>query len=81
MTTVGLTTTFTPPPECLSDVYRYNANQLLGPMTSDCYPPGWNNATSTFWSPGICPSGYTTACIAANTVNTFTETIATCCPT
>lgn len=81
MATFNLTTTFTPPSECLTDVYRYNDNQLLGPMTSICYPVGWTNTSTTFYSPGICPSGYTTACISANTANTVTETIATCCPT
>ncbi|MCJ1261442.1 hypothetical protein MMC22_001306 [Lobaria immixta] len=50
-------------------------------MTSDCYPQGWTNTSTAFYSPGICPSGYTTACITAKTANTVTETLATCCPT
>ncbi|MCJ1356986.1 MAG: hypothetical protein MMC33_006982 [Icmadophila ericetorum] len=49
-------------------------------MTAACYPQGWTNTSTAFYSPGICPSGYTTACITANTAGTVTETIATCCP-
>ncbi|MCJ1461625.1 hypothetical protein MMC07_000222 [Pseudocyphellaria aurata] len=80
MSTFPLTTTFSPPPNCLKDVYRYNDNQLLGPMSSNCYPQGWTNSTTAVYSPGICPAGYTTACISAITANTVTETVATCCP-
>ncbi|KAG7002009.1 hypothetical protein G7Y79_00029g063050 [Physcia stellaris] len=73
-------TTFTPPPNCLSNTYRYGDNQLVGPMASSCYPSGWTNTSTTYYSPAACPSGYTTACITANTANTITETVATCCP-
>ena len=80
MTTSTLFRTFTPPPECLSNTYRYGHNQLVGPMTSTCYPSGWTNASTTYYSPGVCPSGYTTACITGNTAGSVTETVATCCP-
>ncbi|CAK7223355.1 hypothetical protein SBRCBS47491_005180 [Sporothrix bragantina] len=44
--------------------------------TSDCFPPGWSDASTAYYSPGICPSGYTEAC--QSVVNS--ETRATCCP-
>lgn len=44
--------------------------------TSACFPPGWSDATSAFYSPGICPLGYTEACSQV----VGTETRATCCP-
>ncbi|RYO91962.1 hypothetical protein DL766_002315 [Monosporascus sp. MC13-8B] len=33
-----------------------------------------------YYSPGICPSGYTEACSRANSVGTVTEWAYTCCP-
>ncbi|CAK7562543.1 MAG: hypothetical protein SEPTF4163_000391 [Sporothrix epigloea] len=45
--------------------------------TSDCLPSGWASSTGAYFSPGICPSGYTQACQNV----TGSETRATCCPT
>ncbi|CAK7273609.1 hypothetical protein SEPCBS119000_005748 [Sporothrix epigloea] len=45
--------------------------------TSDCLPSGWGTASDAYFSPGICPTGYTQACQNV----TGSETVATCCPT
>lgn len=84
LTVTALTTTFTPPPPCLSDYHHYSYNssdvyQFLGPPHSDCFPQGWASASQWF-SPGICPSGYEIATLAAVTTESTTETQAVCCP-
>lgn len=95
MSSVGsLTTSFSPLPSCLTDYYRINASisttmngQIStyaylqrGPTsTSDCVPSGFA-PTGVYYSPGICPSGYTQACSNVVTAGTVTETQATCCP-
>ncbi|KAI2617501.1 hypothetical protein GGR54DRAFT_209272 [Hypoxylon sp. NC1633] len=88
-----LTDTFTPASECntvisgkvhtqtLDDgnttTYKYHS---LGPSaTSSCYPPGFE-APSGFYSPGICPSGWESACGSIETIGSATETRAMCCP-
>jgi hypothetical protein len=82
MSTPALTTAFIPSPSCLSDLYFYQPTNFyisLGPpSTSDCLPSGW--ALSGYFSPGICPSGYTIACSSSNSLDLLTETVATCCP-
>jgi len=65
---VPLTTIFTPPAGCVTPI------QFSHQLTStSCAPPFlspvWYNAG--FYSPGVCPSGYTIGCPAA----TFTESI------
>jgi hypothetical protein len=82
VTSIPLTTTFTPSPSCLSDYYTFSSGELsLGPpQTSDCLPSGWK-PTSQYFSPGLCPSGYTIACSTVVSIDTLTETQATCCPT
>ncbi|PLB46485.1 hypothetical protein P170DRAFT_511244 [Aspergillus steynii IBT 23096] len=53
----------------------------LGPSTaSDCMPPDWSTGTDAYYSPGVCPTGYTEACSNLVSVGTVTETRATCCP-
>jgi hypothetical protein len=95
MSAVGsLTTTFTPSPSCLTDIYKFNASSAvtvsgqlsslvyiqLGPTsTSDCVPSSFA-PSGAYYSPGICPSGYTQACKGIVTSGTVTETQATCCP-
>ncbi|KAK0900572.1 hypothetical protein LTR02_009116 [Friedmanniomyces endolithicus] len=74
-----MTATFTPPPDCLSDVYLYGGDQLLGAQTPSCFPPDWSSLTTVFYSPGVCPSGYWTACSSVVTAETIIETHATCC--
>jgi hypothetical protein len=86
-----LTTTFTPPHGCLAttDIFIvWNSNtpgqcQVLG-QTPDgsktCLPPGYTPGASYFFSPGLCPSGYVTACSTVNSIGSLTETAVTCCP-
>ncbi|KAI1471659.1 uncharacterized protein F4812DRAFT_187933 [Daldinia caldariorum] len=94
MTDLGpLTTTFTPASGCNSilsgivytqtlpdgntSTHKYHS---LGPSaTSECYPPGFE-PESGFYSPGICPSGWWSACGTVDAIATVTETRATCCP-
>ena len=91
-----LTTIFTPPAGCLDpnniiDVWTTVCNygpasceyQLLGqppdsPKT--CMPPSYNPSGNNYYSPGLCPSGYVTACSSVNSIGSLTETVATCCP-
>ena len=49
------------------------------PSTSDCLPPGYVPSTDTFYA-GPCPLGYSTACIHTKSLDIYTVTIATCCP-
>ncbi|KAN0079615.1 hypothetical protein V8E54_004829 [Elaphomyces granulatus] len=89
-TVLALTTTFVPPPPCLTDVYLYHQTgstrpiatyyeyDLGPPDTSDCFPSGWE--ATAYFSPGVCPLGYNIACSSHNSIGTLTETTATCCP-
>lgn len=57
-----------------------------GPLASktDCFPSGYDAAApSQYYSPGICPHGYTAACFSSEVLapGTATETAYTCCPT
>ena len=53
-----------------------------GPMsTQGCYPSSYSPGPADYYSPGLCPSGYTSACTSLNSIGTVTETIHTCCPT
>ncbi|KAH6714058.1 hypothetical protein BKA61DRAFT_55400 [Leptodontidium sp. MPI-SDFR-AT-0119] len=89
----ALTTTFTPSPSCLSYLYATsgtnNNNQPyvvvnLGPPTdySTCFPSGWATNSMSYFSPGICPYGYTSACSTLGFLPTITsgETTVICCP-
>jgi len=89
-----LTTTFTAPSSCslisvdldgspipTSTTY-YNYVGLVWPSPLDCFPSGYPNALtdrfSNYYSPGICPSGWT-----AYPTSNFpdpAETTALCCP-
>ncbi|PMD47787.1 subtilisin-like protein [Hyaloscypha variabilis F] len=96
MAVPALTTTFTPSPSCLVDLYQYPYTsitcyegtipvscqyvQLGPPSTSACFPPGWSPASTIYFSPGICPSGYGVACAETIVTGTLPETRATCCP-
>ncbi|KAF8860665.1 hypothetical protein BDZ45DRAFT_304603 [Acephala macrosclerotiorum] len=74
----ALTTTFTPAASCTNDFYtntESNWYSIGGPLASQCFPSGWAS-TSQYFSPGICPDGYTQACSSLNGA----ETRATCCP-
>lgn len=58
-----------------------------GPLASlaSCFPSGYDAAATgagAYYSPGLCPSGYTAACSSTGVVSaTATETAFTCCPT
>ncbi|UNI17713.1 hypothetical protein JDV02_004035 [Purpureocillium takamizusanense] len=87
----ALTTTFTPESSCLVDLYKYdytgslvdchstrcNYFQLGGSSSSSaCFPSGWTEVPTRYFSPGVCPSGYQVACSSI----VGSETRATCCP-
>ncbi|ETS79277.1 hypothetical protein PFICI_09130 [Pestalotiopsis fici W106-1] len=50
-------------------------------LTSSCMPGGYTRAPQYYYSPGVCPSGYTPACSASLTTDSAVTTLATCCPT
>ncbi|KAJ5619838.1 hypothetical protein N7510_003822 [Penicillium lagena] len=85
-----LTTTFVPPSTCISDTYLASSGcttgicdglwMNLGPgpqSTGACLPSSWS--PYSYYSPGVCPSGYS---IAYSSVGSGDdpETFATCCP-
>ncbi|KAL2757382.1 hypothetical protein ACRALDRAFT_1060773 [Sodiomyces alcalophilus JCM 7366] len=88
----SLTTTFVPPERCTdrNDIYNIYSTvgegvgpyQLQGPIDiRNCYPPGYDPIRGAYFSPGICPEGFTVACSKLVSVGALTETIHTCCPT
>lgn len=68
--------------QCTAGTSTFDCRYLhLGPRpTTACEPPGWKPGTSIFFSPGVCPSGYSEACSNVITAGIVTETRATCCP-
>jgi len=78
----ALTTTFAPAPSCTADFYTEGIYYSIGgPSPSQCFPSGWASL-SQYFSPGVCPEGYTQACSKmVVTGGTKIETQATCCPT
>lgn len=51
----------------------------LGPANPlECLPRGW--ASTSYFSPGICPSGYVIAAKSTAQAGSAVETRATCCP-
>ncbi|KAK7744854.1 hypothetical protein SLS53_003087 [Cytospora paraplurivora] len=84
MTNLGpLTTTYTATgANCQSTFWAANNDnawlQYGQPVTAECVPSKFKPFEDYYYSPGICPSGYTYACEAG--VGTST-TQATCCPT
>ncbi|KAJ4421136.1 hypothetical protein N0V82_003900 [Gnomoniopsis sp. IMI 355080] len=93
MTNLGaLTTTFSAPSSCASSTGISIVGcgdgcvwWAEGPvdLTSSypCYPSFYNPTLSHYYSPGVCPSGYTAACQSITKSSTVTETVQTCCPT
>ncbi|KAI0882651.1 uncharacterized protein GGS22DRAFT_169991 [Annulohypoxylon maeteangense] len=84
----ALTTTFTPPADCTASSALYWVNTastfywLHGqPGQSSCFPDSYSPYQNQYYSPGVCPVGYTRACESISTGgdNSFT-TRATCCP-
>lgn len=87
---IPLTTLFTPPAWC--DSHSWVSSDCPGTNTctgiynivrateTECYPSGWQ-ASATYFSPGICPSGYSTGTNILSYIGASgTETRATCCP-
>ncbi|KAJ6007892.1 hypothetical protein N7540_011868 [Penicillium herquei] len=83
-----LTTTFVPPTECTTDTYDISWSQssgytwwwesLGGQDWSTCFPSQYE--PTSYFSPGICPEGYTAAGESQVTSGSEVETRATCCP-
>jgi len=88
MSVPALTTIFTPASSCLYEMAQFDGSSfgtlLLGPdpTPTECYPKGWQPVSTFYFSPGICPSGFTTACTTSliSSSGQVTETVATCCP-
>ncbi|RYP89638.1 hypothetical protein DL770_004216 [Monosporascus sp. CRB-9-2] len=90
MSRIGaLTTTFTPPAACATSTGLYLVDcgedcsyHAKGPLeTTACYPSGYDPQLGNgYYSPGICPSGYTEACSRSDSLGTVTEWAYTCCP-
>ncbi|KAI6084812.1 hypothetical protein F4821DRAFT_242008 [Hypoxylon rubiginosum] len=90
MTNLGpLTTIFTPSgTDCTSTFLGFVDDNgwiqygVGGGASSACLPTSFKPFASYFYSPGICPSGYTSACQAqiSPSTGTASETEATCCP-
>lgn len=85
-----LTTTFTPPGQGCEDsteLYRIitttGAEYLVqGPRDyKKCLPSSFQPMRDAYYSPGVCPSGYTVACSKESVAGDVTETYQTCCPT
>jgi hypothetical protein len=76
-------TTYTPPATAAVTTLGTHFYVSLGPAQTSsattCLPAGWAPA-SQYFSPGICPSGYSMASSTFNTTGAVTETQALCCP-
>jgi hypothetical protein len=85
MSVGSLTTTFTPPASCLESFSTTLWNlsfYLAEPTTTQgCMPDNFQFSSTNFYSPGICPVGYVTACQHLNVIGTLSETVVTCCLT
>ncbi|KAH7311318.1 hypothetical protein B0I35DRAFT_481297 [Stachybotrys elegans] len=85
----SLTTTFTRPTDACSDstdIYRIVTREgsghfVQGPIELEsCFPENYNPNRSAYYSPGVCPDGYTIACSRTSSSGSATETYHTCCP-
>ncbi|EJT82413.1 hypothetical protein GGTG_02386 [Gaeumannomyces tritici R3-111a-1] len=93
-TNIGpLTATFTPPAGCLQQIYGtatteirgtastgYKWHILGGTSAGDCYPQNFVPGPTAYYSPAVCPSGWSMASSTAEMVQTLTESRAVCCP-
>ncbi|PVI07218.1 hypothetical protein DM02DRAFT_666954 [Periconia macrospinosa] len=90
----ALTTQFTPAPSCLApsnlwiirttstSIHEYNFFGRPLDAAQGCFPPGYNPASISYYSPAICPSGYTAASGTSRVITgSVTETTEVCCPT
>ncbi|KAF7861774.1 hypothetical protein EAF04_007657 [Stromatinia cepivora] len=83
-----LTTTYTPLGSDCSQIFwaqnpinHWLAFGGIGTGSTTCMPSGFNRETAYYYSPGICPTGYSAACSSFSTGSSVTKTVATCCPT
>ncbi|KAI1108321.1 hypothetical protein F5Y14DRAFT_459754 [Nemania sp. NC0429] len=85
-----LPTDFTTPAYCaneLDDIYKLHTTNnvyylLQGPLAqTTCYPGSFAAIARQYYSPGLCPTGFTAPCQTTNRAGTVEETILTCCPT
>ncbi|CAD6449391.1 6186bbd2-40c5-4b47-8e9f-8eb3339936ba [Sclerotinia trifoliorum] len=83
-----LTTTYTPSGSDCSQIFwaqnpinHWLAFGGIGTGSTTCMPSGFNRETAYYYSPGICPTGYSAACSSFSTDSSATKTVATCCPT
>ncbi|KAI0443959.1 hypothetical protein F4803DRAFT_561300 [Xylaria telfairii] len=72
----------------LNDVYKYYTTPgssyflLQGPVEqTSCYPSSYTANSKQYYSPALCPTGFTSACESHNSVGTMDETVVRCCPT
>ncbi|KAI0830915.1 hypothetical protein F5Y06DRAFT_204798 [Hypoxylon sp. FL0890] len=83
-----LTTSFTPPADCTASSALYWVKTsstfywLHGlPGQSSCFPDNYSPSLNQYYSPGVCPVGYTRACESASSgASNVGTTRATCCP-
>ncbi|KAF2438511.1 hypothetical protein P171DRAFT_491176 [Karstenula rhodostoma CBS 690.94] len=84
----ALTTAFVPAPGCNDTIYGkvYRTGTVtskwhsLGQTdTKSCYPSGFTTPDA-YYSPGICPSAWSSACGNVESIGSMTETRVTCCP-
>jgi hypothetical protein len=84
-----LTTIFTPPPSCTDIVTSAGGSLYIGHWADhnadSCYPSSTNwfdyGAGHYYWSPGVCPEGFTTACHFTDVKFANTAISASvCCP-
>jgi hypothetical protein len=80
-TDIPLTTVFEPPASCTDvitragDIFWQGGRQQTG--DPDCYPASFYSITGSYYSPGVCPMGWTSAG-AFFTPNSVTDAV--CCP-
>ncbi|KAI1329130.1 hypothetical protein F5Y16DRAFT_409294 [Xylariaceae sp. FL0255] len=83
-----LITTFSPPPRYIpSSMTHYEPPggwDIMGPIdiSGDCFLLGYEDDAQQYYSPGICPAGYTMACaypLPGLGVGQTSVTTATCC--
>ncbi|KAH7376704.1 hypothetical protein B0T11DRAFT_23508 [Plectosphaerella cucumerina] len=91
-----LTTVYTPPASCTRSTGWYKSFETTvndageteavyfdyrGPISiDDCLPPGFNAETRDYYSPGVCPSAYTSACSRPGDFANPSLTKVICCP-
>lgn len=82
-----LTTTYTPAGANCNSIFQANGGALIygtvwSSQLSSCLPSSYIGNDPYYYSPGICPSGYTYACSASYGDGVSAGGVqATCCPT